>query len=82
MKLGTALATALLLSLAAPSAAGAMPRSPHAEAPRRSSAGSLDVPLDQSGRVPGTLRLHVERIPARARSAAPCSCSRAAQAGA
>jgi pimeloyl-ACP methyl ester carboxylesterase len=27
--------------------------------------GTLDVPLDPAGRVPGSLRLHVERVPAR-----------------
>ena len=38
---------------------------------------SLDVPLDQSGKVPGSLRLHVERVRARGPSRGPLSCSKA-----
>jgi pimeloyl-ACP methyl ester carboxylesterase len=32
---------------------------------------TLEVPVDQSGRVPGSLRLHVERVPARGTSRGP-----------
>jgi pimeloyl-ACP methyl ester carboxylesterase len=60
-------AAALLLGLALPASASALTFKPCVRDTGVQCAG-LDVPLDQSGRVPGTLRLHVERVPARGTS--------------
>ena len=67
----TVAAGALLVGLALPAPAGALTLKPCLSTvlPRLGAqCGSLAVPLDQSGRVPGTLRLHIERIPARGTS--------------
>lgn len=60
-----ALLIALVLGLA-PGAAQARPTLRFHHCPQRSQAGydcaTLRVPLDRSGRVPGTVRLHVERL--------------------
>ena len=61
---------ALLLGLALPPPAHAITFTP-CPGLRGIQCGSLDVPLDHSGRVPGSLRLHVERVPARKASRAP-----------
>jgi pimeloyl-ACP methyl ester carboxylesterase len=62
----TVAAAALLLGLALPSPVRALTFSPCSHGSRSSiQCGALDVALDPSGRVPGSLRLHVERIPAR-----------------
>ena len=61
---------ALLLGLALPPPAHAITFTPCPGLPGIQ-CGSLDVPLDHSGRVPGSLRLHVERVPARKASRAP-----------
>jgi pimeloyl-ACP methyl ester carboxylesterase len=60
-------AAALLSSLALPAPAIALTFKPCSSRPGIQ-CSSLDVPLDRSGRVPGTLRLHVERVPARGTS--------------
>ena len=64
-------AGALLVGLALPAPAGALTLKPCLSTvlPKLGAqCGSLDVPLDLSGRVPGMLHLHVERIPARGAS--------------
>lgn len=55
---------AVLAALALPPTARALTFTP-CPGPLRIQCGSLDVPRDRSGRVPGTIRLHVERVPAR-----------------
>jgi pimeloyl-ACP methyl ester carboxylesterase len=62
--------TALLLGLAFAQPAHALTFKRCGFSPQVQCA-SLEVPVDQSGRVPGSLRLHVERVPARGTSRGP-----------
>jgi pimeloyl-ACP methyl ester carboxylesterase len=55
---------ALLAGLALPATTRALTFTP-CLGKSRIQCGSLDVPLDHSGKVPGKIRLHVERVPAR-----------------
>jgi pimeloyl-ACP methyl ester carboxylesterase len=63
----TIVGAALALAVASPPSAQALTFAPCSRASRVQCAG-LDVPLDHAGRVPGSLRVNVERIPARGTS--------------
>jgi pimeloyl-ACP methyl ester carboxylesterase len=63
-------AAALAAGLALPAPAGAITFAPCPSTPGIQ-CGTLEVPLDHAGKVPGSLRLHIERIPARRPSRAP-----------
>jgi pimeloyl-ACP methyl ester carboxylesterase len=56
--------TAVAAGLVLPATAHALTFGPCPNS-SRVQCGTLDVPLDHSGAVPGTIRLHVERVPAR-----------------
>jgi pimeloyl-ACP methyl ester carboxylesterase len=64
MKARAVAGAALLVGLALPPAAGAVTFA-SCRGSSKIQCGSLDVPLDRSGSVQGTVRLHIERIAAR-----------------